>query len=125
MNASARIEVPGRLTLPEVGFVIIGRNEGARLATCIASVLRVSGIAVYVDSGSVDGSSDMARGMGLPVVELDPAGGFTAARARNAGAAWMLTNRPSLEFIHFVDGDCELVSGWLPKAALWGVAPDE
>jgi glycosyltransferase involved in cell wall biosynthesis len=116
MNAATRIEVPGRLKSPEVGFVIIGRNEGARLTTCIGSVLRESDVAVYVDSGSADGSSDMARRMGLPVVELDPARGFTAARARNAGAAWMVENRPSLDFIHFIDGDCELISGWLPQA---------
>lgn len=100
----------------EVGFVIIGRNEGDRLATCIDSVLRETELAVYVDSGSADGSCDLARQRGLPVVDLDPAQPFTAARARNAGAAWLIENHPRLQLVHFIDGDCELVPGWLETA---------
>lgn len=100
----------------EVGFVIIGRNEGDRLATCIDSVLKETMLAVYVDSGSRDGSCDLARGRGLPVIDLDPALPFTAARARNAGAAWLIGHRPDLQYLHFIDGDCELIPGWLDKA---------
>ena len=99
-----------------VGFVIIGRNEGARLDTCIASVLNHSQIVVYVDSGSSDDSVRLARRFGLPVVELDPSRPFTAARARNAGFAWMRSNHPDLTYVHFIDGDCELMDGWLPVA---------
>lgn len=99
-----------------VGFVIIGRNEGRRLATCIDSVLREVQLAVYVDSGSADGSCDLARACGLAVVDLDPARPFTAARARNVGAAWLMENHPDLQYIHFIDGDCELVPGWLDAA---------
>lgn len=99
-----------------VGFVIIGRNEGARLALAIDSVLRQVSRAVYVDSGSADGSVSLAEGRGLAVVELDPARPFTAARARNAGFAWLTANHPDLEFVHFIDGDCELVPGWLERA---------
>lgn len=100
----------------EVGFVIIGRNEGGRLVTCVDSVLRETSLAIYVDSGSHDGSCDFARGRGLPVVDLDRALPFTAARARNAGAKWMIEHYPDLEYLHFIDGDCELVAGWLDKA---------
>ena len=100
----------------KVGFVIIGRNEGGRLATCIDSVLKETPLAVYVDSGSVDGSCDLARKRGLPVVDLDPARPFTAARARNAGAAWLMEHRPELQYFHFIDGDCELIPGWLEAA---------
>lgn len=100
----------------KVGFVIIGRNEGGRLATCIDSVLKETPLAVYVDSGSVDGSCDLARKRELPVVDLDPARPFTAARARNAGAAWLMEHRPELQYIHFIDGDCELKPGWLEAA---------
>ncbi len=99
-----------------VGFVIIGRNEGRRLAMSIDSVLRETPLAVYVDSGSRDGSSDLARSRGLPVVDLDRRRPFTAARARNAGAAWMIDRYPDLEYLHFIDGDCELIPGWLGKA---------
>ncbi len=100
----------------KVGFVIIGRNEGGRLATCIDSVLKETPLAVYVDSGSVDGSCDLARKRGLPVIDLDPARPFTAARARNAGAEWLIEHRPELQYFHFIDGDCELMPGWLEAA---------
>ena len=40
---------------------------------------------VYVDSGSVDGSVELARSLGADVVELDLSRPFTAARARNEG----------------------------------------
>lgn len=100
----------------DVGFVIIGRNEGDRLSTCIASILREAERVVYVDSGSADGSVALARSYGVPVVELDPKIAFTAARARNAGAEWLIARFQSLSFVHFVDGDCELVPGWLDSA---------
>ncbi len=115
-----RAEDAGRNTSPETGpdtgFVIIGRNEGERLDRCIRSVLREAELAVYVDSGSKDQSQELARGHGLHVVDLSPSRPFTAARARNAGAAWLLENYPNLRYLHFIDGDCELVSGWLGKA---------
>jgi len=41
---------------------------------------------------------------------------FTAARARNAGYGCALHKLPSLRYIQFVDGDCELHSRWLQKA---------
>jgi glycosyltransferase involved in cell wall biosynthesis len=102
--------------LADVGVVIIGRNEGERLRTCIESVLCEQVTAVYVDSGSVDDSVALARSFGLPVIELDPARPFTAARARNAGADQLEERFPSLPYIHFIDGDCEMVAGWLPAA---------
>jgi len=106
----------GAFTVIPVGFVIIGRNEGARLTLCIDSVTRTGQRVVYVDSGSTDGSVERVRARGLPVVELDPAAPFTAARARNAGLQWHLDNDPQLELVHFIDGDCELIPGWLEKA---------
>ena len=116
---SGRADAPVRPG--QVGFVIIGRNEGNRLATCIDSVLKAASLAVYVDSGSRDGSCNLARGRGLPVVDLDPGLPFTAARARNAGAAWLVERHPDLQCLHFIDGDYELVPGWLGKAleAMW------
>ncbi|TCM20817.1 GT2 family glycosyltransferase [Novosphingobium sp. PhB165] len=100
----------------EVAFVIIGRNEGPRLSLAIDSVLRQTPRAVYVDSGSSDGSVALAERRGLPVVELDPRFPFTPARARNAGLAWLVRDDPGLAFVHFIDGDCELVPGWLDHA---------
>jgi glycosyltransferase involved in cell wall biosynthesis len=65
-----------------VGVVVIGRNEGERLRRCLASTLPQATALVYVDSGSTDGSVDMARAMGADVVALDMAQPFTAARAQ-------------------------------------------
>lgn len=97
----------------DFGLVIIGRNEGERLRRCLASVADRRERAVYVDSGSTDGSPALARSMGFEVIELDRSAPFTAARGRNAGFARLLERRPGLEFVQFVDGDTELVPGWL------------
>jgi len=101
---------------PAVGVVAIGRNEGERLRRCLESVRRQCASVVYVDSGSQDGSVAMARGLGIEVVELDMAIPFTAARARNEGLKRLLELRRSVEFVQFVDGDCELMSGWIAAA---------
>ncbi|MBU1424370.1 MAG: glycosyltransferase [Gammaproteobacteria bacterium] len=100
-----------------IGVVVIGRNEGERLRKCLESVTKVTKRVVYVDSGSTDGSVSMVQGMGLDVVELDMSIPFTAARARNEGSKLLLKHDPGLDYIQFVDGDCELVGGWLETAA--------
>ncbi|MFM7118869.1 MAG: glycosyltransferase family A protein [Gammaproteobacteria bacterium] len=99
-----------------VGFVVIGRNEGLRLQRCLESVLREARHVVYVDSGSSDDSVARARALGVDVIDLDLRLPFTAARARNAGYRRLLELVPSLAFIHFIDGDCELVPGWVAAA---------
>ena len=71
---------------------------------------------VYVDSGSTDNSVDLARELGVEVVNLDLSFPFTAARARNAGLEHLLQVCPDTEFVQFVDGDCEIVPGWLDLA---------
>lgn len=72
-------------------------------------------LVVYVDSGSTDGSVQLAKCMGVDVVELDSTSPFTAARARNAGFVRMLQINPIIEFVQFIDGDCELVDGWIQR----------
>lgn len=104
-----------RTTAYGVGVVVIGRNEGARLRCCLSSVEeRKPG--VYIDSGSSDGSAALARALGWDVVELDPALPFTAARGRNAGFDYLLGQHNGIRYVQFVDGDCELVAGWLDGA---------
>jgi GT2 family glycosyltransferase len=103
----------------EIGCVAIGRNEGERLRLCLESLGRGLGKrVVYVDSGSTDGSVALARALGCDVVELDLSIPFTAARARNAGYRRLLENAPTTEMVQFVDGDCEVVAGWMDLAAL-------
>lgn len=101
---------------PLIGAVVIGRNEGDRLRVCLSSVLPHIRAAVYVDSGSTDGSADMASNMGADVLALDMGQPFTAARARNAGYQRLLALHPQLRYVQFVDGDCEVVSGWIEAA---------
>ncbi|MGG7566227.1 glycosyltransferase family 2 protein [Rhodovulum sp. DZ06] len=104
-----------------IGLVAIGRNEGARLRACLTRARALAdagaiGPMVYVDSGSTDDSVATAEELGVQVVHLDTSDGFTAGKARNAGAAALaaLPSPPAL--IQFVDGDAVLDEGWLPKA---------
>jgi GT2 family glycosyltransferase len=99
-----------------LGIVIIGRNEGERLGQCLASVAGIGPTVVYVDSNSSDGSVALARTMGAEVVELDLSRPFTAARARNVGFARLEAIDRDVQFVQFLDGDCEVVSGWLARA---------
>lgn len=99
-----------------IGVVVIGRNEGLRLERCLASVVGAAQKVVYVDSGSTDGSVQMALSMGVEVVELDMAIPFTAARARNEGFTCVQRLLPAVRYVQFIDGDCEVVEGWLPRA---------
>ena len=98
------------------GMVVIGRNEGDRLKRCLDSVQGSPDRVVYVDSGSADDSIAVARAHGAIVVELDLHRPFTAARARNEGFQKLIQMQPALDYVFFVDGDCEVVSGWLEKS---------
>ena len=97
---------------PVIDAVVIGRNEGARLQACLESLRGQVRRLVYVDSGSTDGSVAAARAMGAEVVAMDMTQPFTAARARNAGLAVLDTP----DFVQMVDGDCEVVAGWIDAA---------
>ena len=99
-----------------VDVVIIGLNPAATLASCINNVLntgynRGSVQIYYVDSGSTDGSVEIARGFaGVRIVELapdhpSPGGG------RNAG--WKAGSAP---LVQFLDSDTEMDAQWLDKA---------
>ena len=97
------------------GVVAIGRNEGERLSQCLAS-LKTANASIYVDSGSTDGSVQLARRHGVDVVELDQNIPLTAARARNAGFRRLREVAPGLTYVQFVDGDCELNERWPAQA---------
>lgn len=103
------------MTTNSAGIVVIGRNEGERLRRCLESVTGLGLPVVYVDSGSADGSVRLAQSMGADVVDLDLSIPFTAARARNAGADRLETSHPDIKFVQFVDGDCQIVEGWLER----------
>lgn len=105
------------LPLETLGFVVIGRNEGERLQRSLRSLLKQGGrFVVYVDSGSTDGSVEFAESLGVEVVRLDMSVPFTMARGRNAGFEHLTRHHPGLEYVHFVDGDCEVEDGWIDTA---------
>ncbi|MEH7827773.1 glycosyltransferase family 2 protein [Gemmobacter denitrificans] len=111
--------------MPEqiVDAVVIGRNEGARLLTCLDSLRGQVRRIVYVDSGSTDGSAGAATARGAQVVALDMTQPFTAARARNAGLDLLASDPPDL--VQLVDGDCEVRPDWVAQARAFLIArPD-
>jgi GT2 family glycosyltransferase len=97
--------------------VVIGRNEGERLGSSLRSVQQAGLQLVYVDSGSTDGSPELARQLSVPVVELDPGRPFSAARGRNEGMEQALQRWPSLRYVLFLDGDCVVDPGFPTAAA--------
>ena len=107
----------GPTLVSRLGVVVIGRNEGERLRRCLTSVLGAGRTVVYVDSGSTDDSVALAMSLGAVVHQLDMGRPFTAARARNEGARRLATAEPRIDIVQFVDGDCEVVPGWLAAAA--------
>ena len=105
------------MTSDEIAAVVIGRNEGRRLIDCLTSMQSSNmKCIVYVDSGSTDGSTLTAERLGAYVVSLDAGQPFTAARARNEGFAVLKRLRTAIQFVQFIDGDCELDRGWLKAA---------
>ena len=115
--------------MPTFSVVVIGRNEGQRLARCLESIQQIRGVAVteviYVDSDSADGSPELALRYGATVVAIHPERP-TAAIGRNAG--W---RRAASELVLFLDGDtvlhpefpeaaCDALLQNPSVAAVWG-----
>lgn len=101
-----------------VGIVIIGRNEGKQLQRAFASINNCSVgeikfTALYVDSGSTDGSVELSKSYHIPFHCLDATQPFSAARARLEGAERLIAAYPELQFLQFLDGDCTLEKEWL------------
>lgn len=105
--------------IERVGVVVIGRNEGSRLRRCLEAACLGNVQVIYVDSGSTDGSVDLAIELGVELLELDPVRPFTAARARNEGVKRLVELMPDVALVQFVDGDCELDADWLGAAAVF------
>lgn len=111
-------EPHARAFAARLAVIAIGRNEGARLWACLASLAGKAQRVIYVDSGSTDGSPEAAAAAGAEVVALDMARPFTAARARNAGLAALAAapDAAAPDYVQFIDGDCALREEWLPAA---------
>jgi glycosyltransferase involved in cell wall biosynthesis len=114
---------------PTFSIVVIGRNEGQRLARCLESIQQIRGVnvreVIYVDSDSTDGSPELAVRYDATVI-LAHSERPTAAFGRNAG--W---RRAASDLILFLDGDtvlhpdfpsaaCGALLGDPSVAAVWG-----
>jgi GT2 family glycosyltransferase len=105
--------------MSQIGVVAIGRNEGERLIRCLKSLISQlpAGMPiVYVDSGSTDGSVAAAQALGVHTIGLDLSIPFTMARGRNTGFEHLVEQFPQLEYVQFIDGDCELLPNWIERA---------
>ncbi len=102
-----------------LGFVVIGRNEGDRLAACLRSIGRYGLPVVYADSRSTDGSPQVARRLGADVLVLDGNAPLNASRGRAEGLRRLCVGHPGLRYVQFVDGDCLLQDGWVEGAAVF------
>ena len=58
----------------------------------------------------------MAKSLGIHVIDLDMSTPFTMARGRNTGFNYLLDHFQGIEYVQFIDGDCELIEGWIEQA---------
>lgn len=79
--------------VPRLSVTVITHNEAGRLATCLASVGFADEL-IVVDSGSTDGTADLARRLGARVIVTPDWPGFGAQKQRALAAAtghWVLS----------------------------------
>lgn len=100
----------------QVGVVVIGRNEAARLQSTLRAVMSAEVPLIYIDSRSQDDSVKLARNLGVEVIVLSEDKPVNASRARNEGAKVLMAKFPQLRYLQFMDGDTTLESGWLSAA---------
>ncbi|MEM1025251.1 MAG: glycosyltransferase family A protein [Myxococcota bacterium] len=101
--------------LPKVGVVVIGRNEGSQLARGMEALSKEQVPVVYVDSASHDGSPDLVeeRHPAVEVVRLRPDRPLGPSLGRNTGFEHLTDSHPEVEYVMFLDGDCEPAPDWL------------
>lgn len=103
--------------MSKLGIVIEGFNEGDKFIRCLESLEEENCLIVYVDSGSTDGSLELAEARNLLIVNLDVSViPFNCARARNAGFDKLMEVDSNIEYIQFIDADCEMDIAWLQYA---------
>lgn len=99
-----------------IGLAAIGRNEGERLTRCLLTGPKGIPV-VYAESASTDVSIDFAILTNAKGVDLDIAMPSNDAAARNKGTDELLRTDPDIQFVQFVDGDCEIDAGWRSVAS--------
>lgn len=102
-------------TLPPVSLVVIGHNEAPNLINCFQAIRELDYPKekleiIYVDSGSTDGSVEIAYEFAEKIVSK-PSAWYTAGLARNLGI-----EESSQAYIHFIDGDIQIDKEYLINA---------
>ena len=99
-----------------ISVVVIGKNEGARLDSCMESIHAALGILaheiIYVDSRSTDDSIGRAKAHGARCYILSDEN-TTAGLGRHVG-----TKEAKGEYLLFLDGDMQLQKGFCEKAMM-------
>lgn len=91
---------------PPIAAIVATRNEAANIVACIKALAPANRI-IVVDSGSTDGTTELARANGAEVVQFRYAGGYPKKRQ------WAIDNLLiGTEWILLVDAD-ELVTSQL------------
>jgi glycosyltransferase involved in cell wall biosynthesis len=98
-----------------LSIVLISKNQAWNIARLIESVLEATASIptkeiILVDSASTDETAELASRYPISVVRLRP-GSLTPAAGRYIGY-----KRTEGEFVLFLDGDMELLQGWLEAA---------
>ncbi|HKP97819.1 MAG TPA: glycosyltransferase, partial [Fibrobacteria bacterium] len=78
---------------PALSLCMIVKNEKDNLPACLESARDLAGEIVIVDTGSSDGTQDIARAFGAKVVQSEWRGDFSLARNQSLAAAsgrWIL-----------------------------------
>ena len=99
-----------------LSVVVIGRNEEARIAQCLRSVMaaaaQVGGAEiVMVDSASGDRTVEIARSCGVRVLSLNSDWEISASAGRFVGF-----HKTQGELVMFVDGDTVIDREWFRVA---------
>jgi len=99
-----------------ISVVVIGKNEGSRLDTCLTHAKRalhmLSYELIYVDSRSTDDSGTIAKAHGARCFQLEDEN-TTAGLGRYVG-----TQASHGEYLLFLDGDMQLQPGFVERAMM-------
>lgn len=102
----------------ELSVVLITKNQAWNISRLIESVLRATSCVsskeiILVDSASTDETVTLASLHPLNIFRLEPGQRLSPAIGRYIGY-----KQSSGEYVLFLDGDTELIPGWLPHALL-------
>ena len=102
--------------MTELSVVLIAKNQAWNIARLIDSVLEASASIssnqiILVDSASTDETVELASRYPIRILRLQPGQRLSPAIGRYVGY-----QHAQGEYVLFLDGDTQLVPGWLPRA---------